>query len=63
MIGWDRAVPGLFWLAGQGGYGIQSADGAAQLAASLVLGQPLPAHLQQRGVQAAAMSPSRFQRA
>jgi len=63
VIGWDRAVPGLFWLAGQGGYGIQSADGAAQLAASLVLGQPLPAHLQQQGVQAAAMSPSRFQRA
>jgi D-arginine dehydrogenase len=63
VIGWDRAVPGLFWLAGQGGYGIQSADGAAQLAASLVLGQPLPAHLQQQGVQAAEMSPSRFQRA
>ena len=33
VIGWDATTPGLFWLAGQGGYGIQSADGAAQLAA------------------------------
>lgn len=60
VIGWDRSVQGLFWLAGQGGYGIQSADGAAQLAASLILGQPLPEALARQGVQPAAMSPARF---
>ena len=38
---------GLFWLAGQGGYGMQSADGAARLAAALPLGQPLPDDLLQ----------------
>lgn len=38
---------GLFWLAGQGGYGIQSADGAARMAAALLLGRPLPDDLLQ----------------
>jgi len=60
VIGWDPQVPGLFWLAGQGGYGIQSADGAAQLAASLIRGADLPEALRAQGVQAAAMSPARF---
>jgi D-arginine dehydrogenase len=52
-------VPGLFWLAGQGGYGIQSAASAAQLAASLLLGRPLPQGLQAQGVNAAAVAPNR----
>lgn len=60
VIGFDETCPGLFWLAGQGGYGIQSAQGAAQLAASLLLAQPLPAALQANGVQAAAMRPGRL---
>ena len=63
VIGWDPQVPGLFWLAGQGGYGIQSADGAAQLAASLIRGVDLPAGLRAQGVQAAALSPARFAKA
>ena len=46
VIGADPSCPGLFWLAGQGGYGIQSADGAARLAAAWLLGQPLPDDLQ-----------------
>jgi D-arginine dehydrogenase len=29
-------VPGLFWLAGQGGYGIQTAPALARLAAALI---------------------------
>jgi hypothetical protein len=33
VIGWDAHRPAFFWLAGQGGYGIQSAAGASQLAA------------------------------
>lgn len=47
VIGADPHCAGLFWLAGQGGYGIQSADGAARLAAALLLGRPLPDDLLQ----------------
>lgn len=38
VIGFDGALPGFFWLAGQGGYGIQTAPAAARLAASLLRG-------------------------
>lgn len=62
VIGPDPAVPGFFWLAAQGGYGIQSAPGAAALAASLLLGQPLPPALRREGVDAAASSPGRLRR-
>lgn len=58
VIGFDDA--GLFWLAGQGGYGIQSAAGAAALAASLLRGEPLPEALQQQGVVPALMAPGRM---
>jgi D-arginine dehydrogenase len=45
VIGFDAGCSSFFWLAGQGGYGIQTAPGAAQLAATLVRGGPLPAEL------------------
>jgi D-arginine dehydrogenase len=61
VIGWDTLRTGLFWLAGQGGYGIQSAAGAAQLAAALWLGAQLPEALRAQGVQAHALEPARFQ--
>lgn len=57
VIGADPFAPGVFWLAGQGGYGIQSAAGAAALAASLLRGTPLPATLAAHGVQPAVMAP------
>ncbi len=60
VIGWDRSQEGLFWLAAQGGYGIQSAPGASELAASMVLGQPLPEPLKAHGVDASAVSPLRL---
>lgn len=37
-FGWDKTVEGLFWCAGQGGYGIQTAPAAGRLIAALVLG-------------------------
>jgi D-arginine dehydrogenase len=61
VIGWDTTRTGLFWLAGQGGYGIQCAAGAAQLAAALWLGKQLPESLRAQGVQAHALEPARFQ--
>ncbi len=38
VYGFDPDVPGFFWFAGQGGFGIQTAPAAAMLAASLVTG-------------------------
>ncbi|HMR70617.1 MAG TPA: FAD-binding oxidoreductase, partial [Rubrivivax sp.] len=63
LIGFDPARPGLFWLAGQGGWGIQSADGAAALAAALLLGTPLPDALRRESVDPAAVSPARLRAA
>jgi glycine/D-amino acid oxidase-like deaminating enzyme len=56
VIGFDTKTPGFFWLAGQGGYGFQSAPAASQLAADLLTEQPStldPACV-------AALAPARF---
>lgn len=56
VIGRDRANEAFFWLAGQGGFGIQTAPAVAKLASSsLVAELPAPA-----GVEAAPYSPTRF---
>lgn len=56
VIGRDRVNDNFFWLAGQGGFGIQTAPAAAKLAASiLVCGLERP-----RGVSAAVYSPHRL---
>ncbi len=39
VYGFDPASAGFFWFAGQGGFGIQTAPAAAQLAAGLLRGQ------------------------
>ena len=38
VYGFDPAIAGLFWFAGQGGYGIQTSPAAARLASQLLLG-------------------------
>lgn len=38
VFGFDKAVPGFFWYAGQGGFGIQTAPAAAVLASRLLRG-------------------------
>ena len=60
VIGRDARCEQFVWLAGQGGYGIQSAPGASELAASIVLGQPTPRDLVRHGVDAQALSPARL---
>jgi len=60
VIGWDAHVPGFFWLAGQGGYGIQSAAGASLLAAQLLRGEPLADELEREGLVLEGLSPARF---
>ena len=51
---------GFFWLAGQGGYGIQMAPALARAAAALVLGQALPEDIAAQGVTPQALSPQRL---
>lgn len=38
VYGFDPIAPGFFWFAGQGGFGIQTAPAAADLAQALILG-------------------------
>lgn len=58
VIGFDRSVPGFFWFAGQGGFGIQTAPAAAALAATILLGRTPPAML--AAVDATLYDPARF---
>lgn len=60
VIGQDDACPGFFWLAAQGGYGIQSAAGASALADALLRQAALPDELRQQGIDARALSPARL---
>lgn len=39
VVGFAPEAEGFFWLAGQGGYGIQTAPGMSQLSADLILGR------------------------
>ena len=58
VYGFDSHVPGFFWCAGQGGFGIQTAPAAARLAAAVLLGEapdPSLAH-----IDLAIFSPERF---
>jgi D-arginine dehydrogenase len=60
VYGFDPAVPGFFWCAGQGGFGIQTAPAAAKLAAALLLGanpDPIVA-----AIDANRYAPARFLR-
>jgi len=60
VVGYDDAIPGFFWLAGQGGYGIQTGAAAGRLATNLALGQGLPADIAELGVTETALSPRRL---
>ena len=60
VAGYDPDAPGFFWLAGQGGYGIQTAPALSRLAAALVLDLPIPAGLVAHGVNAADLAPARL---
>lgn len=60
VIGFEPDAAGFFWLAGQGGYGIQTAPASAALAVSLVLDEDMSGQLKQHGLDVAQFSPSRF---
>lgn len=60
VIGFDSSYSGFFWLAGQGGYGIQTAPAMGRLAANLAAGKSAPTDLIDLGVEVMALSPARF---
>lgn len=58
VYGFDPLVPGFFWCAGQGGFGIQTAPAAAKLCAALI--REKPTGLELAGIEAERYSPARF---
>ena len=58
VYGFDAEVPGFFWCAGQGGFGIQTAPAAGMLCAALLTGTTPAPDLAQ--VRAERYSPARF---
>jgi len=62
VLGFDPQVPGFFWCAGQGGYGIQTSPAMARAAAALARNEPLPPDILAEGLTATDLSPARFAR-
>jgi D-arginine dehydrogenase len=60
VVGPDPGAQGFFWLAGQGGYGIQTAPAMARAAAGLLTSRQVPAYLAALGVTAADIAPERL---
>ncbi|MPQ68824.1 MULTISPECIES: FAD-binding oxidoreductase [unclassified Pseudomonas] len=60
VSGFDPLVPDLFWVAAQGGYGIQTSPAMGQASAALVRGEALPEQIAQFGLDAAMLSPARL---
>jgi D-arginine dehydrogenase len=60
VVGPDPEAQGFFWLAGQGGYGIQTAPAMARTAAGLLTSGQVPEDLTALGVTAADLAPERL---
>ena len=58
VVGFDPRASGFFWLAGQGGYGIQTAPALAALAAAMICDEQPPGPLCELDV--AALAPGRL---
>lgn len=63
VVGADAQAPGFFWVAAQGGYGIQTAAAVSEVAAAQIMAMPLPERLARFGVHAEALSPQRLHHA
>ncbi|MBC8269552.1 MAG: FAD-binding oxidoreductase [Rhodospirillaceae bacterium] len=61
VIGMDDEADGFFWLAAQGGYGIQTSPAAGRVAASLVIEGVLPDDILEMELREADLAPRRNQ--
>lgn len=60
VSGFAPDAPGFYWLAGQGGYGIQTAPAMGRVAAGLILQGQVPDDVGAFGIDARALSPERL---
>jgi D-arginine dehydrogenase len=60
VVGYAPGQSGFYWLAGQGGYGIQSAPALSRYAAADILGQNLPQDILDQGLDPASLAPLRL---
>lgn len=58
--GFDPLAQGFFWVAAQGGYGIQTSPAMGEACAALARGMPIPTHLSEWGLSAEMLSPERL---
>jgi D-arginine dehydrogenase len=58
-VGFDNEAPGFFWLAGQGGFGLQTAPAVAEAVEALATGAAWPDALAALGVTPDALAPRR----
>ncbi len=60
VVGFSTRADGFFWLAGQGGYGIQTAPALARIAAALAQDNSVPADIVDQGLDPASLGPARL---
>lgn len=58
--GYDDVIPGFFWVAAQGGYGIQTSAAMGEVCAALVRGAQIPDKIADFGLTAEMLSVSRL---
>lgn len=58
--GWDPELPGFYWLAGQGGFGIKTSPAMSRFAAAMILHGAPPQDLEARGITAASVGVERL---
>jgi D-arginine dehydrogenase len=60
VVGFEPSLPGFFWLAGQGGYGIKTSPALGELAAALILNNAVPDAISRFGITRESLAPERF---
>ncbi len=60
ILGFDPVLPGFFWCAGQGGYGIQTAPAMGRIVAALATHNAPPSDIVREGLDLDSLSPRRF---
>lgn len=60
VAGFSAQADGFYWLAGQGGYGIQTAPALARFAAAQITGTPVPQDILDQGLNPDDLAPARL---
>ena len=58
--GFDPVAPNFLWVAGQGGYGVQTSAAMGETCAAIARHQPIPENIALFGATASVLSPSRL---